>query len=199
MLARLLHSVVARPLVYDLCQRAVGAKYVRERLAERIAPQRAARMVIDIGGGTGAARAMWGEDSRYVCLDVDPLKLSGYVAKNPGGLALLADATDVPLIDGGVDAVVCTSVTHHLTDPLLDRMLAEAARVLKPAGRLILLDALWVEKLWAGRLLWKYDRGSFPRTGETLREAIARHFDIDTWDEFAVWHRYALIVGRPRK
>jgi ubiquinone/menaquinone biosynthesis C-methylase UbiE len=199
MLTRLLHNLVANPRVYDLCQFAVGAKTVRRRVATAVAPYRDARMVLDIGGGTGAAMAMWSPASRYVCLDIDPLKLSGYAANNPGGLALLADATDLPIADGGVDAVVTTSVTHHLLDPQLDRMLAETARVLKPGtGRLILLDALWVPGNWAGRTLWKYDRGSHPRTAEHLRRLIDSHFEIGTWDEFEVWHHYAVVTARRR-
>src|SRR4051794_7128225 len=109
MLTRLLHNLVARPFVYDLCQTAVGAKTVRRRLAAPVAPHPDARMVLDIGGGPGAAMAMWSPASRYVCLDIDPQKLSGYATNNPGGLALLADATDLPIADAGVDAVVTTS------------------------------------------------------------------------------------------
>jgi ubiquinone/menaquinone biosynthesis C-methylase UbiE len=198
MLTRLLHDLVARPWVYDLCQTAVGAKAVRRRLAAAVAPHAQSRLVIDIGGGTGAARAMWSAETKYVCLDIDPLKLQGYAANNPGGLAVLADATDLPIRDRSVDSVVCTSVTHHLLDPQLDRMLSETARVLKPTGRLILLDALWKPRRLPGRLLWRYDRGSHPRPAAALREHIARHFTIDAWDEFAVLHAYAVLTATPK-
>src|SRR5690349_15538708 len=97
MLTRLLHSLVARPRVYDLCQLAAGAGYVRNRLARRIRPLReTARIVVDVGGGTGAARSFWARSTRYICLDNDPLKLRGYLAHEPEGLAVLADATHLP-------------------------------------------------------------------------------------------------------
>src|SRR5690348_15769364 len=104
MLTRLLNTLVAHPRVYDLCQFAVGAKTVRRRLAAAVAPHKDARIVLDIGGGTGAAMAMWSPASRYVCLDIDPQKLAGYATNNPAGLALLADATDLPIADASVDA-----------------------------------------------------------------------------------------------
>src|SRR5436190_19545378 len=193
MLMRLLHKFVSHPRVYDACQFTVGATAVRRRLAAAVAPYAQSKLVLDLGGGTGAARALWSPQTKYVCLDIDPLKLQGYTANNPGGLALLADGTRLPLKDRSVDAVVCTSVTHHLLDPQLDRMLAEAARALKPTGRLILLDALWKPWRLPGRLLWRYDRGSHPRTAAVLREVVARHFRIDSWDEFAVLHAYTVL------
>jgi ubiquinone/menaquinone biosynthesis C-methylase UbiE len=198
MVTGLLHRIVAQPRVYDACQFAAGATYLRRRLGRAIAPLAGSRFVIDIGGGTGGSRELWGAATRYVCLDLDPMKLAGYVAKNPGGLALLGDATELPVADRSVDAVVCTLVTHHLTDVQLDRMLAEAARVLRADGRLVLMDAVWAPRRWPGRLLWRYDRGSYPRREGVIREAIERWFEMERWEAFAVWHRYVLGVGRPR-
>ncbi len=198
MITGLLHRLVARPRVYDLVQRAVGAAAIRRRLAELILPFRSARIVLDIGGGTGLARALWSVESRYICLDIDPVKLSGYRAKDPRALAMLADATKLPIRDKSVDAVVCTSVTHHLLDGQFETMFAEGARVLKPDGRFILMDAIWAPYRLPGRLLWRFDRGSFPRGIERLRSAMGAHFDLVEWDEFAILHRYVLGVGVPR-
>ena len=196
----LLHRAVAHPRVYDACQVAAGAGVIRRRLARAVAGVRgSAATVVDIGGGTGAGRHLWRADARYACLDIDPEKLDGYLAKTPGGLAIRGDAIALPLADACVDVVLCTQVTHHLTDPQLDAMLAEAARVLRPAGSLLLVDAVWRARRWPGRLLWRYDRGSFPRTSDTLHAALTRHFDITHWEQFAVWHAYVLAVARPTR
>ena len=197
MLTGLLHRIVARPWVYDLAQTVVGAKTVRRRLAGRIEPLRSARLVLDIGGGTGSIGDLWSDSSKYICLDIDPLKLQGFSAKNPAGIALLADATRIPIADGTVDVVLCTNVTHHLTDGLLNRMIAESARVLKPTGKLVLSDAVWAPQRRVGRLIWRYDRGSFPRTAEVLRGVVSRHLKVEQWDQFAIWHEYFIcIAGR---
>jgi SAM-dependent methyltransferase len=199
MLTGLLHRVVARPWVYDLAQTLAGAKAVRRRLAYRIQPLRAAPLVLDIGGGTGAVGDLWDcRRTRYVCLDIDPLKLAGFVARNPSGLAVQADAARIPLADACVDVVLCTNVTHHLTDPLLDRMIAEAARVLKPAGKFVLSDALWVPSRRAGRIIWHYDRGSFPRTAAALQTAVSTHLGIESWEQFSIWHEYFISIAGPR-
>jgi ubiquinone/menaquinone biosynthesis C-methylase UbiE len=181
-----------------MVQLAVGATYIRRRFARQIAPYRSANFVLDIGGGTGAARDPWCEETRYVCLDIDPEKLEGFRAKFPNESALQADATNLPISDKTLDAVVCTFVTHHLTDDMLQTMLAESARVLKPSGRLILMDAVLARYRMTGRLLWRYDRGSFPRPKTRLFEAIERSFEIVSRDEFAVLHRYIIAVGKPK-
>ena len=195
MLTRMLHHIVSRPFIYDLAQSLVGAKAVRRRLDARIDPVRDARLVLDIGGGTGSIGGLWSDSSKYICLDIDPLKLRGFAAKNPTGIALLADATRIPIEDQSVDVALCTNVTHHLADPLLDRMVSECARVLKPGGRLILSDAVWAPNRRAGRLIWRYDRGSFPRTAEALRKVISTYLRVEQWDQFAIWHEYIISVA----
>ena len=195
MLTSILHRIVAQPWVYDLVQSVVGAKQVRARLAGRIEPHHDAKVIVDIGGGTGSVAGLWSASSRYICLDIDPLKLGGFVAKNPAGTALLADATRIPIADGSVDVVLCTNVTHHLTDDLLARMLSECARVLAADGKLILSDAIWAPDRRVGRTIWKYDRGSFPRTAEVLRRAVVQRLAVDTWDQFAIWHEYFICVA----
>jgi ArsR family transcriptional regulator len=46
----------------------------------------------------------------------------------------------LPLDDGRLDAATMMVVLHHLADPA--KALAEAARVLKPGGRLLIVDML---------------------------------------------------------
>jgi hypothetical protein len=62
-----------------------------------------------------------------------------------------------------------------------------------------MLDAVWRPGRLPGRVLWRYDRGSFPRTDVALREAMEQQFDIVRWEAFALWHAYVVAVGRPGK
>jgi SAM-dependent methyltransferase len=197
MLKPLLHSIVARPMAYDAVQFLAGASVVRRRMATAVARLGPIRRVLDVGGGTGAGREVVPAGATYVCVDIDPMKIAGFVRKNPGSLAVVGDATRMPLGDGSVDAMILMFVAHHLDDDLLDRFLPEAARVLGPNGRLVFTDPVWAPRRWIGRLLWRYDRGSFPRTPDRLRQALERRFEIEHWEEFAVWHRYVLAVARP--
>lgn len=53
----------------------------------------------------------------------------------------LGSATKLPYPDGSFDAVLCTYVIKHMSDPMLRRMLAEIRRVSAPGGRLCLWEA----------------------------------------------------------
>jgi ubiquinone/menaquinone biosynthesis C-methylase UbiE len=196
MVKQMLHRVVARPWVYDCVQGLAGARAVRRRVAAQAALIPPAARVLDIGGGTGAVGQWCRDDHAYICLDIDPLKIQGYLARNPAGRAIVADATCMPLAGGSVDAVLCNSVTHHLDDRQLAEMIAESARILRPGGRLILTDAVWALDRRVGRLFWHYDRGSHPRPASVLRAAVtAAGLTIEHWEHFAVWHEYILCVA----
>jgi hypothetical protein len=46
-----------------------------------------------------------------------------------------------------------------------------------------------------GRILWRLDRGSYPRTAETLRRVFSQHVKIAHWERFAIHHEYVFGVG----
>jgi SAM-dependent methyltransferase len=99
-------------------------------------------VVADLGCGTGnAAEALSPHVARVVCVDQSPTMLSaarqrlaglGNVEFQEGELARL------PLGDSCVDAAVAMLVLHHVEDPTA--ALREAVRILKPGGRLLVVD-----------------------------------------------------------
>lgn len=55
---------------------------------------------------------------------------------------LVGDLTRIPVADSSLDAVTCIFTVHELPPAVRRSALAEFARVLKPAGRLVLVDSL---------------------------------------------------------
>lgn len=194
MLTELLHKFAAHPWVYDRIQTLAGNKKVLERLSQELVPLNP-RVVLDIGGGTGTVRNLLAPGCRYICLDVEMPKLEGFRSKVAGGLAILGDATTLPIGDGCADMVICKSVTHHLTDSQLDRALDESRRILRPGGHMVLFDAVLNKRRWAGLALWKLDRGSYPRPIEALQQKFEERFEIARWEKMAVYHEYVLGIG----
>lgn len=200
MLTEFLHRVVAHPAVYDTVQRIVGtSSELERRLATKVGKLDDGAVILDVGGGLGLPPTLWPATATYVCLDIDPVKLGGHRRKYGSGEAILADATRLPVVTGGLDLVVCKNVTHHLTDLQLRALFAESARVLKTGGRMLLLDAVEAGDRWRSRLLWRYDRGSHPRPIETLRRAMAAEFELVEWEVFATHHRYVFGAGITRR
>jgi len=199
MLKGLLHRVVAIPAVYDTVQFLVGSAPLDRRLSSNLGELAARPTILDVGGGTGLPPSLWPAGVTYVCLDIDPVKLSGFRQKHRPGAPLQGDATRLPVRTGSLDVVVCKNVGHHLSDAQLPALFSESARVLKRAGRMLFIDPVLAPERFRNRLLWRYDRGSHPRTPETLREAMSRDFDLAHWEDFAVQFRYVFGVGIPRQ
>jgi SAM-dependent methyltransferase len=197
-LADILHRVVAQPAVYDAVQFVAGAAELNRRLAASVGALPPGALIVDVGGGTGLPRSLFPDDSVYVCLDPDLVKLRGFRRKQKLGRAVCGDAGALPLPDGSVDLIVCKDVGHHLTDPQLAQMFRECTRVLRPGARMIFIDAVLVADRLRSRVLWRYDRGSHPRPQEVLRRAMEAELQITDWETFAIHHRYVLGVGPPR-
>lgn len=51
---------------------------------------------------------------------------------------VVADAEKLPFLDGSFDAVTCRIAAHHFPNP--EQFMKEAARVLKPGGKMLLID-----------------------------------------------------------
>jgi len=47
----------------------------------------------------------------------------------------------------------------------------------------------------AGRMLWRLDRGSYPRTEEDLRERVESRFKIIHWEKSAIYYEYVFGIG----
>ena len=191
----LLHRVVARPAVYDWVQRLAGSDRVLRRLQPYLLEARG-KIVLDVGAGTGLYAAALPATARYIALDNDPRKLEGLGRRGRSiRHAVLGDAVNLAFVDRSIDYVLCVHVAHHLDDTALDRCLGEIARVVR-------LEVVVQEPLWSGgvpgRVLWRMDRGSHPRTAEALIGAVEKRFRIEHAERYSILHDYLLIVARPR-
>src|SRR5580765_5479726 len=191
LLLEILHKIAAHPWVYDRIQTAAGQKVSLERMRKSISCS-TRDVIVDVGGGTGATRSVWPNRCRYVCLDIEMPKLRGFRSKNPDGLGVLGDATRMPFADASADVLVCVAMLHHLTDGMVERLFEEGLRVLRPGGRVVLLDPVLNRNRWLGLALWWLDRGSNPRTARELRRKLASRFQIVHWESYAVLHEYVL-------
>jgi ubiquinone/menaquinone biosynthesis C-methylase UbiE len=197
LLLDLAHRVASNGSVYDAIQMLAGAHLVRRRLKSNLYQMcRPGNRVLDVGGGTGRMQDYTPPQSIYYCLDLEMPKLLRYSQVSPVSNPMLSDATRMAVRTGSIDLVMCTCVAHHLTDEMLTHVLNEARRVLRTDGRILLLDAVDNPRRWTSRFLWRLDRGSHPKTIETLERVMRSMFQIEIRERFAIYHEYLLCVGR---
>ena len=111
---------------------------LREEMLAAAAPRD--WVVVDAGCGDGFLTELLGERfTKVLAFDHSPERLAVARKRLPKGVSLeTAEVDALPLRDASVDAIFFSMVLHHV--PELGRALAEARRVLKPGGRIVVAD-----------------------------------------------------------
>lgn len=100
--------------------------------------------VADLGAGEGLASQLLAKRAEHVyCVDNSPQMVEvGKELATKNNLEnieyILGDIEQVPLPDSSVHLALLSQALHHASNP--EKAISEACRILKPSGRLIILD-----------------------------------------------------------
>lgn len=151
------HPIVAA--VYDRVLAGSERAGLAERRTDLLVDARG--RVLEIGAGTGANLGCYPEATESLTLvEPDPhmaRRLRARLAADPPGFeaeVLEVGAERIPFEDASFDAAVATLTLCTIPDPAA--ALAEVARVLRPAGRLLVIEH--VRDPDGGRRAWLQDR-----------------------------------------
>ncbi|HEY2333913.1 MAG TPA: class I SAM-dependent methyltransferase [Solirubrobacterales bacterium] len=127
--------------IYDRSLKATEEAGLREMRREALAA--ASGRTLDVGAGTGVNLGLFGSEvTELVLVEPDPHMLKKLRAKlSESGVdaaAIQAPAERLPFADSSIDTAVFTLVLCTVPDP--KAALAEAARVLRPDGRLLFVE-----------------------------------------------------------
>ena len=170
-------------LVYDFCEPILllgkQAEYDRHLMA--LLELRDSDRVLDLGCGTGVLTRMIADRLDAAAggesVGIDAAGKMIAVARKKRGTANcrfeVMAAEDLAFEDAAFDAVVSSLFFHHVQLDLKQRALAEAYRVLKPGGRLVIAD-MHVPTTWMGALVSHVSRWFFmqPQIGENIRGVL---------------------------
>lgn len=105
-------------------------------------------VIADLGCGTGdASERLSPLVRKVIAVDREPAMLEACrkrLGDRDGIEFIRADLADLPLGDASIDAAVIMLVLHHVDDPLA--ILRESARVLRPGGRVLVVDMVRHER-----------------------------------------------------
>lgn len=125
--------------------------------ARRLCPPDPAWTVLDIGCGTGAALAEYAAHGcRVIGVDPSPAMLAQARERlGPEADLRVVDGRRLPVDDGSIDLVLVSLVLHSVSNEEAVALLREAARVLRPGGRVLVVDfgtsGLRFPRGWIGR------------------------------------------------
>ncbi|RDI43847.1 methyltransferase domain-containing protein [Nocardia mexicana] len=134
--------------VRDLRAALPGIRRLRRWAHEALAV-RPGESAVDIGSGSGSEVLAFadavGPDGTAVGVEPDPdlLTAAERRAGQAGSAArfLPGDAYNLPVSSDSFDVALCERVFQHLTAP--QRAVGEIARVLRPGGRVVVMDSDW--------------------------------------------------------
>jgi ubiquinone/menaquinone biosynthesis C-methylase UbiE len=145
-------TVIAWAWRYDLLVGllTLGRERALRRMTADLARLQPGEAVLEVGCGTGSlalvAKRRVGEAGRVAGIDPAPQMIARAMGKaTRHGLSIdfeVGVIERLPYPDRSFDVVLSSLMMHHLPDYLKREGLAEVARVLKPGGRLLVLDAV---------------------------------------------------------
>jgi demethylmenaquinone methyltransferase/2-methoxy-6-polyprenyl-1,4-benzoquinol methylase len=131
-----------------------------------------AKTLLDVGTGTGEVLLQADPQAIRVGIDLSLGMLKVARRKCPDCSFVLADAENMPFKTSSFDAITLSLVYRHLYNR--EQFLKEAQRVLKPEGRLAILD---INKFWLTPLLVFFMKFLIKPLGLVL-------FGRDKWEFF---------------
>lgn len=140
--------------------------------------------VLDVGAGTGAvsllAQEIVGENGFVVALD--PSKgMLGEARKLGVNRVTMGLGESLPFPDNSFDVLTMSYALRHVAD--LHQAFVEYSRVLKPGGKILLLEISRPESAWKIRLLKAYMKGIVPLATRIFRRsANAQELMRYYWD-----------------
>jgi SAM-dependent methyltransferase len=136
------------------------------------------KVIVELGCGPGNLFARLGGQPQ-VLIGVDIAARALARSRQFGYVPLLADAQRVPLRDGCADIVVANATLHHCDD--MARVLAEAARLVRPGG-LLITDQDPQVTAWQFRGLgWLLHHAKYSPLFPVFRWIVGR--PLATWDQ----------------
>ena len=112
-------------------------------MISKIGPRKSDAVLEAAAGTCACGRAIAPYAGSVVCLDMTPAMLTvGKTEAEKSGLDnmtfVLGDAAELPFLDDSFDLVVTRLAFHHF--PAVEQPFAEMVRVLRPGGKLMLVD-----------------------------------------------------------
>jgi ubiquinone/menaquinone biosynthesis C-methylase UbiE len=165
---------------------------------------RAVGDVLEVAIGTGRNLPYYPDGIRLTGVDLSAQML-GIARDRAAGLGRQADlrsgdAQVLDFPDGSFDTVLCTLGLCAIPDDR--RAIREMARVLRPGGRLLLVDHIAARPAVLRVLQWLYERISIPLAGEHFRRRPLTHvrdlgFRIEQVERFRLGIVERLVASKP--
>lgn len=175
----------AKAAIYDGVRRLPGLRAIHHRelrhLQRLLAPGQSVDAHLDLGSGTGAALAVLPDAQRRVLADLAPAMLLRCRQRHAGAVVLLDASRQLPFAAASFDLITAIGLVEYLQQPAV--LFAEAARVCRPGGRLLVTTSPPGVFTWLRAVTGTLARGLAPAEVEVSLatsgwDVVARHASL---------------------
>jgi len=175
MLDFFIDALARRPAILNFLRSLLENGHQGEHaVIQRELPDRLSQRVLDLGCGTGTFAPWFGPD--YVGVDISSAYTS-YARRKYNKNFLVMDAQHLNLPEHSFDAIWVNGVFHHLNDQTVSAVLREMKRVLKTAGRAVVMEDI-PSSLFISKLLGSLDVGDNIRLPAGYRQLLQEYFTV---------------------
>lgn len=186
MLYQIRNYLSNQPIFFSFLREVIELNFHQQKklIGETIGKNSNDKKILDIGCGTGAFACLFDENN-YFGIDILPIYIK-HAKKNCKGSFQIMDATDIKFPNEHFDCILIMAVLHHLNDKNADKVIQEAKRVLKPNGRILIMEDSKIPRLENAlvRFMQKFDKGEYIRTPEKYEKLVSPHLKIKSKKEF---------------
>ena len=173
-------SFLATPALYRLFVNLISGPYARARVVNEFLRVKPGDSVLDVGCGS-AEILSYIPDTDYCGVDISPEYIAAARSKygNRGRFAIRAVAENTSFADlGKFNLVVAMGLIHHLNDSEAASLFSAAKAALKPGGRFVTLDNVFVpDQTTISRWIIRFDRGNHVRAKDEYFALANSHFE----------------------
>src|SRR5260370_28027897 len=140
-----IYRLVTIPAVYKTIQKVLGAEQSSRRFVDEVVRPTPGAAVLDVGCGP-ASLLPYLPNIDYTGVDLNPASIA-FANKNYAerGRFLVGDAADL-VPDRRYDIVIVAAILHHLDDAGAKRLFGNLVGALKPGGRIVTIDNIWLPR-----------------------------------------------------
>jgi SAM-dependent methyltransferase len=175
--------LAAMPRLWNVLRRILeanfrGEKAVIRRELRAWRPEAGLRL-LDFGCGTGEMTPLFPLEG-YVAMDLSAI-YTAYARRTHGPRFQVMDGQALGYADDSFDEALVAGVFHHLEDEVVRRAATELARVLRPGGRLLVMEDAPVRDWWnlPGRLIHLVDRGGHIRSEQEYVALFGEYLSLE--------------------
>lgn len=179
MITRILNFSADQPALFSWLRKIIEINFCKQKqVIKEVFDLSSSKKILDIGCGTGEFAGLFNQLD-YYGIDIASNYIKYATRKKQGNFKVM-DATNLKFPDNSFDYILIMAILHHLNDSYVNKILLEAKRVLKPRGKVLIMENAKIDNLenWIIKLIQKFDKGDFIRSLEQYKNIITKHFII---------------------